>query len=149
LTGTLENFLFPFHLGVLLIGFACFGFASLAALVYLIQKHELKSKHLGKLFLLLPSLETLDRLAVRSLIIGTVCLTAGVATGLYLAHLVWPRDWTKDPKVLFSFATWLWFLLLLGVRYKAGWRGRKFFVLIFIGFLFLVLTFLVSLWRWM
>ncbi|HLG21080.1 MAG TPA: cytochrome c biogenesis protein CcsA [Bdellovibrionota bacterium] len=141
-TNAARGFLFPFHVAVLFVGMGSFCVAFLASLIYLIEKRELKAKKLGRIVAMLPPLESLDRLAVRSLVAGVFFLTLGIGTGIYLAHFVWAEDWVRDPKVLFSLVTWGWYLLLLAVRFSAGWKGGRFFALISIGFAFLVVTFL-------
>lgn len=134
--------LFAAHVVVLVVGILSFLVTSLAALLYLIEHRELKTKKFGHYFQKLPSLDLLDRLAVRTLNIGFVFLTLGMITGIYLAHEVWKGDWVHNTKVLFSVVTWVWYLVLLFVRYTLGWRGGKFFALTSFGFLMLLTTFL-------
>lgn len=142
LAGRVPPWLFGAHVVVLSFGIGCFCLAFLGGLVFLIQQRELKSKKLGVLSSLLPSLEVVDRLVVQALVAGFVFLTAGIVSGIGLAHGLWSKEWFKDPKFISSSLTWIWYLVLLSVRYRLGWRGARFFFLIVIGFIFLLTTFL-------
>jgi len=73
--------------------------------------------------------------------VGFGLLTVGILSGIYMAHSVWESDWIRDPKVIFSLLTWAWYIILLAVRFAYGWRGTRFFVLIVIGFVFVMATF--------
>ena len=57
----------------------------MAALLYITQEREIKGKHFGAIFHRLPSLETCDSIGFRSLAIGFVMLTAGIALGMFWA----------------------------------------------------------------
>jgi ABC-type uncharacterized transport system permease subunit len=141
LRGELTGALFVMHVGVLGFGTVSFCLSFLAGLLYLVAQKELKSKRLGRLGMLLPPLETLDRTSVRALVLGVVLLTIGNASGIYLAHVYWKVNWVGQTKFLFSMVAWAWFLLLLGIRHFAGWRGGRFFASLVVGFIFLLSAF--------
>ena len=130
-----------FHLTFLGMGIGNFGLAVIAAFLYLIQQRELRAKRARNWSSALPSLEMLDRLAVRFLIYGLAFLTIGIITGIYLAHTSWEKDWSQDPKVLLSIFTWVWFAVLMMLRFLRGWRGARFFIFIVIGFSLLAMIF--------
>jgi ABC-type uncharacterized transport system permease subunit len=142
--GQLTDALFALHVGVLAFGTVCFCFSFLAGLLYLLAQRELKSRRFGRVLTLLPPLQTLDRAAVQSLVVGILLLTVGNATGIYLAHVFWKVNWLAQTKFLLSMATWAWFVALLSVRHFAGWRGSRFFASIVIGFAALLFTLLLS-----
>ena len=139
-----DHFLLWVHIAILTLGVGIFCLAVLGGIFYLLQQQVLKKKQFNPLFLKIPPLEVLDRFVVRSLILGSFFLTCGMFTGIYLAHIYWEKNWVYDPRFILAIMTWGWYLLLLGLRYHYGWRGPKFFVLIVMGFLFLVTTFFVS-----
>ncbi|MFH1018840.1 MAG: cytochrome c biogenesis protein CcsA [Pseudomonadota bacterium] len=138
----LPGFLYALHIAMVFMSLGIFGLAFVAALFYLLVHRELKTKRFGKIFLVLPPLDTLDHLTVRALVLGVVLLTLGIVSGIYLAHAEWRKDWVTNPKFLFSIATWIWYVLLLSVRRFAGWRGGQFFALIVVAFGLLLVTFL-------
>jgi ABC-type transport system involved in cytochrome c biogenesis permease subunit len=129
------------HTPLVFIGYAALFIAFAAAIMYLIQEHALKSKHPVRFYNWLPSLEICDDLAYRSLAIGFPLITLGIITGALWAQ-GYGYVWARDAKVLFSFLTWLVYLLLITYRLIAGWRGRKAAYLSIVGFIGVLLTFL-------
>src|SRR5215468_8428362 len=129
------------HTPLVFLGYAALFIAFAAAIMYLIQEHALKSKHAVRFYHWLPSLEICDDLAYRSLAIGFPLITLGIITGALWAQAVW-GVWARDAKVLFSFLTWLVYLLLIFYRLIAGWRGRKAAYLSIVGFIGVLVTFL-------
>src|SRR5262245_11855017 len=129
------------HIPMVFLGYAALFIAFIAAIMYLIQERALKSKHPVRFYNWLPSLEVCDDLAYRSLAIGFPLITVGIITGALWAQAVW-GVWARDAKVLFSFLTWLVYLLLIFNRLIAGWRGRKAAYLSIVGFIGVLVTFL-------
>jgi cytochrome c-type biogenesis protein CcsB len=129
------------HTPMVFLGYAALFIAFLGAIMYLIQEHALKSKHPVRFHNWLPSLDICDDLAYRSLAIGFPLMTLGIITGALWAQGV-GIVWAKDATVLFSFLTWLVYLLLIFYRLIAGWRGRKAAYLSIVGFIGVVVTFL-------
>ena len=129
------------HLPSAFLGYAALFIAFAAAIMYLIQEHALKSKHPVRFYNWLPSLDVCDDLAYRSLAIGFPLITLGIITGA-----LWAQGtgvvWARDAKVVFSFLTWLVYLLLIFYRLIAGWRGRKAAYLSIVGFIGVLVTFL-------
>ena len=115
----------PVHVFLTLAGYAALLISFLAGMMYLMQERELKSKQPHALYYRLPPLDTADQLGLRSLAIGFPLVTAGLIIGTVGAAGTWGTGWITDLKILFSFAFWLIYLLLVFVRVSAGWRGRK------------------------
>ncbi len=128
------------HTPLVFLGYAALFIAFAAAIMYLIQEHALKSKHPVRFYNWLPSLEVCDELAYRSLAIGFPLITLGIITGALWAEGV-GAVWARDAKVVFSFLTWLIYLLLIFYR-LSGWRGRKAAYLSIVGFIGVIVTFL-------
>jgi ABC-type transport system involved in cytochrome c biogenesis permease subunit len=103
-------------------------------LMYLLQERQLKSKSLGAMYYRLPSLDFLDGLGHRALLVGFPLLTAGLITGALQAQAAWGRVLTWDPTQLLSLVTWVIYGGLLQARLTAGWRGRKAALLSVLGF---------------
>ena len=136
----LRNWIYV-HAPLVFLGYAALFIAFAAAIMYLIQERELKSKHVTRFHNRLPSLEVCDDLAYRSLAIGFPLITLGIITGALWAQSA-SVDWAKDAKVLFSFLTWFVYLLLIHYRVIAGWRGKKAAYLSIVGFIGVLVTFL-------
>jgi cytochrome c-type biogenesis protein CcsB len=129
------------HTPFVFLGYAALFIAFAAAIMYLIQEHALKSKHPVRLYNWLPSLEICDDLAYRALAIGFPLITLGIITGALWAQVAVRGFWATDATVLFSFLTWLVYLLLIFYR-LTGWRGRKAAYLSIVGFIGILATFL-------
>ena len=127
------------HTPLIFLGYAALFIAFAAAIMYLIQEHALKSKHPVRFYNWLPSLDICDDLAYRSLAIGFPLMTLGIITGALWAQSAPGRFWATDATVLFSFLTWLVYLLLIFYR-LTGWRGRKAAYLSIVGFIGVLVT---------
>jgi cytochrome c-type biogenesis protein CcsB len=135
------------HVGTVFIGNGLFAIAFLAAIMYLIQEHQIKRKRLGSIYARLPSLATLDSINHYSLIYGFPFLTAGMITGSIYAQYALGKYWQWDPKEVWSLVTWLFYGALLHERLVVGWRGRRAALMSIICFFILIFTFVgASFW---
>ena len=128
------------HVSFIILGNTAFFLTFVAGVMYLIQERELKSKRPRTFYHRLPPLEAIDDLAYKSLTIGFPFITLGIISGALWASAVWGPSWPTDPKVSWSFATWLIYLLLLFARWTAGWRGRKAAYFAIAGFAAIIVT---------
>jgi cytochrome c-type biogenesis protein CcsB len=133
---------FYIHTPLVILAFVALFIAFFAAVLYLLQERELKSKHPRMFYNRLPSLEICDDLAYRALAIGFPLMTLGILAGALWAQTVWATGWAGDPKILGSIFTWLIYLLLIHYRLIAGWRGKKAAYLAIAGFVGVLVTFL-------
>ncbi|HMG34651.1 MAG TPA: cytochrome c biogenesis protein [Blastocatellia bacterium] len=120
----LEAFLLPIHVGLILLSYAAFFIAFGAGLMYMIQERELRSKHFGRLFYRLPSLNSCDEISARSMAAGFALLTIGILAGFWYSHARFGVYWKGDPLEIFSVVTWVLYLILIQSRMKASWGGR-------------------------
>jgi len=135
------------HVGTVFIGNGLFAIAFMAAIMYLIQEHQIKRKRLGSVYARLPSLATLDSINHYSLIYGFPFLTAGMITGSIYAQYALGKYWQWDPKEVWSLVTWLFYGALLHERLVVGWRGRRAALMSIICFCILLFTFIgASFW---
>jgi cytochrome c-type biogenesis protein CcsB len=112
--------------GTLTIGFA-------AAVLYIIQSRR-KSPWL-------PSLEVLDSISSRSVMISFPFLTLLIVLGALWADIAWGKYWSWDPKETASLVTWLIYAAYLHIRIMRGWRGSRTALVLIIGFIAVLLTF--------
>jgi cytochrome c-type biogenesis protein CcsB len=110
-------------------------------IMYLLQEHYVKSKHLGGLFQRLPSLQILDEINYRLITIGFPLLTLAIISGALWAESAWGSYWRWDPKEVWSLITWFIYALVLHVRLIRGWRGKRAAILAILGFLVVLFTF--------
>jgi cytochrome c-type biogenesis protein CcsB len=130
------------HIGSIFLGYTALFLTFVAALMYLIQEHALKSKQPRGFYDRLPSLKVCDELHYRSLLIGLPLLSLGILTGFVWASRMWKGPWELDPKILASLATWLIYLVLFSTRVSGGWRGRRAAYIAIVGFAAILVTFM-------
>ncbi|MFZ2197133.1 MAG: c-type cytochrome biogenesis protein CcsB [Thermodesulfovibrionales bacterium] len=141
LSPVLQSYWLGIHTVLAFIGDAAFAMAFGIGLMYLIQEHYVKSKHIGGLFRRLPSLQILDEINYRLITIGFPFLTLAIITGALWAESAWGSYWRWDPKEVWSLITWFIYALVLHVRLTVGWRGKRAAILSIIGFCVVLFTF--------
>ncbi|MEW6266380.1 MAG: c-type cytochrome biogenesis protein CcsB [Thermodesulfobacteriota bacterium] len=141
-TPTFQSLWLTLHLGSIFSGYAFFGLAFLAGVMYLLQERQIKAKRTGALYHRLPSLNVLDALNYYCLTIGFPLMTLGLITGAALAQLALGAYWRWDPKEVWSLVVWLLYAVLLHQRLTVGWRGRRAAIMAIVGFTMLCFTFL-------
>lgn len=110
---------FVLHVALAILGLQGLTVAAAAGFLYVVQHHELKEKRLGRLFVFLPPLATLERVQRVSLGIGFVALSLSLVFGW--AWTVQNRGSLEfsEPKVVWAVLSWFVFLGIFLVR-----RGR-------------------------
>jgi HemX protein len=127
------------HAALILLSFGAFGLGSVAALMYLTQEHDLKFHKLRAILSLLPPIQRLEKVTSGFVTAGFVLLTAGLAIYPLLPQK--PGATTKfDPIILWSLAVWLFYLVLLVLRWR-GRGGRRFAWAALVSFAVILLTF--------
>ena len=136
-----ERFWVALHLGLLLLAAVGTFVGFFASVMYLVHARRLKSKSLPGQGPKLLSLERLEEMNRRAIVLAFPLLTAGVVIGMaLLAQSSTPvRSWA-DPRVLAAIALWLVFAVLLYVRYSLHVRGRRVAILTIVAFVLLVVT---------
>lgn len=141
LSPVLQSYWLGIHTLLAFLGNAAFAVAFGIGIMYLLQEHYLKSKHLSGLFQRLPSIQVLDEINYKLISIGFPLLTLAIITGALWAESAWGTYWRWDPKEVWSLITWFIYALVLHVRLVSGWRGKKAAILSIIGFLAVLFTF--------
>jgi ABC-type uncharacterized transport system permease subunit len=113
------------HVSTLLAADIALVFSLLASILYLLQERRLKDKRAPGFFAWMPPLETMDRIAQTTLVIGFLCMTLGLFAGSLIAQEKVGAVYFEDPKVLLSFGMWLIYVFLLLIRQSKGLRGRQ------------------------
>lgn len=130
-----------FHTLFAFLANASFALAFGVGVMYLLQEHYVRSKHLGDLFHRLPSLQSLDRINYRLITVGVPFLVMAMITGSLWADSAWGSFWRWDPREVWSLITLLVFSMILHARLMAGWRGKRAAVLSIIGFATVLVAF--------
>jgi ABC-type transport system involved in cytochrome c biogenesis permease subunit len=132
------------HAGVLLLATVgvCIGF--LASLMYLIQAHRLRTKALPGQGMKLLSLERLEAMNRRALLLAFPLLSAGVIAGAVLiAQGSESVGWT-DARVLSTLVLWTVFALLMYLRIGHHLRGRQVALMTIAAFVMLLVSLILS-----
>jgi cytochrome c-type biogenesis protein CcsB len=129
------------HISSIMLGYVGFFITFVAAVMFLIQERQLKSKNPQQTYYWLPSLELCDQLYFRSLKFGLPFLTVGILTGFVWAARTWHGSWELDPKILAALITWLIYLFLFSARLSGTWPGRASAYVAILGFAAIMVTF--------
>jgi ABC-type transport system involved in cytochrome c biogenesis permease subunit len=128
------------HVTFSLLGTVAFAVAFIAGLMYLIQEHMLKSKHLDGLYRKLPALDFLDELNGKAISFGFPLLTLGIITGALFAEFARGSFLNWNAEQIGALGTWLFYLVVLLGRVTVGWRAKKAAYLTVVGFAGVVFT---------
>jgi ABC-type transport system involved in cytochrome c biogenesis permease subunit len=144
----LQGPLFGIHVSSLLFAYASFALACVIGITYVLLFKEIKAKHLGFFYARLPSLQVLDTMNQRAIVVGWVCLTIGLAVGAVWADQA-PRYDPRvqamsftDPKIFVAVICWAVYSFELFAARRIGWGGRRAAYLSAIGFVIVLLNFL-------
>ena len=120
------------------------------AALYLARDRSLNVKswlHGSALAARLPSLETLDRLTFRAILLGFPIWTFGTIAGAIWGEHAWGRWWGWDPKETWAAITWITYAIYLHAHSLRAWRGRRTALIATAGFVSILVTlYAVNLW---
>jgi ABC-type transport system involved in cytochrome c biogenesis permease subunit len=147
----LQSRLFNIHILSFLFAYASFALASVIGITYVLLFKEIKAKRLGIFYARLPSLQILDRMNQRAIVIGWVFLTLGMVVGA-----VWiPQARAdapgipqlqymslEDPTIFVALICWAVYSFELFAARRIGWGGRRTAYLSTLGFAIVLLNFL-------
>ncbi len=115
------------HIALGLAAYAALFLSLLASVLYLVQERRLKQKKPALKWL--PPVETpleiLDQIALKTLLFGLPCMTAGLLIGALIAQATIGVSYFRDPKILLAFAMWLAYIFMIFIRRQSGLRGRR------------------------
>src|SRR5258708_9892723 len=146
----LQGPLFGLHVSSLLFAYASFALACVIGITYVLLFKEIKAKHLGFFYARLPSLQVLDRMNQRAIVIGWIFLTVGVIVGALWAaqaRAYAPENpqvqemWLHDPKIFVALICWAVYSFELFAARRIGWGGRRAAYLSAFGFAIVLLNF--------
>jgi len=147
----LQGPLFGVHVSSLLFAYASFALAGVIGITYVLLFKEIKAKHLGFFYARLPSLQVLDRMNQRAIVIGWVFLTIGMIVGAIWALQARggyaagdPRVQAmslQDPKIFVAVVCWFVYSFELFAARRIGWGGRRAAYLSAVGFVIVLFNF--------
>jgi ABC-type uncharacterized transport system permease subunit len=134
---------FAAHVLLAFVGISGMAVAFAASVLYLVQFRELKHKKFGRLFRFVPSLEILDTVSHRALLIGFSTLTLALA-------LAWA--WTiqfrhsfeiNNPQVIWAMVTWIAFAVALASRTGGAGAERRAARMNVVAFAFIIIAYVL------
>ena len=146
----LRSPLFTLHIISLLFAYASFALACVLGITYVLLFKEIKAKHLGFFYTRLPSLQVLDSMNQKAIVVGWVFLTIGIVVGAIWTAQV--RDTSPgdprvqamsllDPKIFAAVVCWFVYSFELFAARRIGWGGRRAAYLSALGFVIVLLNF--------
>lgn len=142
LVPVLQSWWLPIHVVLAVAGNAVFALMAIGGLMYMLQERLIKTKRIGRIHRLLPSLEVLDRINRQGLPLGFFFLTLGIISGALWAGSAWGAYWSWDPKETWSLITWFAYAVMVHQRMALGWRGKRAAMMALLGFGLVMFTFL-------
>ena len=130
------------HVLTALVAYGMLAVAFALALMYLWKANLEEKGETGSWFEQLPSLELLERLVNRCILLALPFLTLLIVTGAVWAEYAWGSYWRWDPKETWSLITWLIYAVYLHGRVFLGWKGKRLMHWAVFGFLAVLVTFI-------
>lgn len=127
--------LLTIHVAMAVISYGIFAVSFGAAVGYLIQGRENRVSWL-------PPAKVLDEVAYKAVIIGFPIFATLIILGSWWASIAWGRYWGWDPKETSALVTWLIYAVYLHARSQRGWAGRPAALILVIGFIAVLFTYL-------
>lgn len=136
------NAYFSMHIISAFFAYACFTISFAAGLLYLIQQHELKSKHAGRFYQKLPSLPALERLIFQPMVWGAGLLILAVVVGFLWSKSAFNEYWFSDPKTIVTVLSACVYTGILYLHYVSAFRGKRVIVFSLMAFGMILFSFL-------
>ncbi|HVC19981.1 MAG TPA: cytochrome c biogenesis protein CcsA [Vicinamibacterales bacterium] len=140
---------FGVHVSSLLFAYASFALACVIGVTYMLLFKEIKAKHLGVFYERLPSLQVLDVMNRRAVVVGWIFLTVGIIVGTIWAaqaRIIDPTDprvqamSLGDPKIFAALVCWAVYSFEVVALHMSGWSGRRTAWLSIIGFVIVLVN---------
>ena len=130
------------HVSASVLGYACFTLAFAVAIMWLL-KTWLYNKAFARN---LPEPLILEEYMYRASGIGFLFQSIMIITGAIWADTSWGRYWGWDPKEVWALITWFVFAVYLHARFTRGWRGMRTVMLVIVGWVAMVFTWVGVAW---
>ncbi len=129
------------HIAFSLATYAVLSLAAIAGVSTFLQDRALKNKKTTLLTRALPTLSAGETLELRLLGLTACILVIGLLTGMAVQYFDTGGLLVMNHKTILSLATFVIVVILLGVRWRTGLRGRKAARLVLLAYLLLTLAY--------
>jgi cytochrome c-type biogenesis protein CcsB len=145
LPSVLEGNFLAYHVVSCMMSLVAFLFSLLTSILILLRHNTNTTTPLcKKWFDQLPSLKVLDELSYKTIAIGFILFSIGMATGAYRTKIIWGSYWSWDPVETSALTIWLIYALILHGRYQRWWGWKLNSVLSIIAFSISIFCFLIA-----
>ena len=117
---SLNNYIF-IHVILSLISYSILGLSAAQSLIVKLQERKLQANQPLGIITRLPSLDSMDRLLFKFLVLGVIFLSASLISGLIFIEDLFAQHLAH--KTVLSILAWFIFILLILGRKIYGWRG--------------------------
>jgi ABC-type transport system involved in cytochrome c biogenesis permease subunit len=132
------NWRVGFHVALIVFGNAGFAFGAVSAALYLWQERQLKQHKSSMITRRLPSLATLQSIAVRAIGFAFPVYTAGLLLGILRAIEAHVPVWWFDPRIMLAGVVLLTFAVYLWIVHRHEVPARTSSWVAVLGFVFVV-----------
>jgi len=139
-----ESVVFIVHIGIAMLAYSLFTFASLHALLMAIAERSMHHKTSLIKLPNFPPLLVMESLLFKIIGLGFALLTITLISGMFFSEQLFNTAMQFNHKTIFSIASWFIYGGLLFGRVRYGWRGLKAIRWTLIGFLLLLLAYVGS-----
>jgi cytochrome c-type biogenesis protein CcsB len=150
LVPALQSYWLKIHVTSMMVSSGVLVSSFVFAALYLVKDRSLSPRswlHGSAAALRLPSLDTLDRLTFRAILLGFPIWTFGTMAGAIWGEHAWGRWWGWDPKETWAAITWMVYAIYLHAHSLRAWRGRRTALIATAGFISILVTlYAVNLW---
>jgi ABC-type uncharacterized transport system permease subunit len=133
-----QSVMLTLHIAANVVGLIAFALAFVAGVAYMVQERLLRRRQLSGVFQRLPSLDVLDTMGLRAVLVGFPLLTFGMITGTFWLLRSGGSEFYISQAL--GLVAWAIFAGVIVLRVAAGWRGRKAALGTMMGFLFTLLV---------
>ena len=123
--GTAPSAWIEFHILVSVVAYGLLTIGAVAGFAVFLQERALKSKRLGALNRILPSVADSEELQVRLLAASAAVLAIGILSGMTTQYFETGAVLSFTHKIAFSILTLVVLLGLLWAHHRTGLRGRR------------------------
>ena len=150
LVPALQSYWLKIHVTSMMVASGVLVSSFVFAALYLVKDRSLNARswlHESAASLRLPSLQTLDQLTFRAVLLGFPIWTFGTMAGAIWGEHAWGRWWGWDPKETWAAITWMVYAIYLHAHSLQAWRGRRTALIATAGFVSILVTlYAVNLW---
>ena len=125
---------FGLHIGSAIFSYASFAVAGGLGICYLIRLR--RGAQEGE-----SGMKQLDYSAYRLICFGFLMLTVVILSGAIWAEQAWSSWWSWDPKEIWALITWIYYAILLHLRLRRKWQGKRMAVMAIVALALVLFTF--------